>query len=177
MSSQRPARGCALVSLLLLTACALPLQAQGRHEEEEYDGPDPWTGFEERGTGPDSAGVSRMLGALAATDPVVCRLAVQSVGNSWQRDEDDGMLGEPTGDLHLQEALSRRVTDAGALARLSAALSDQKPCLRRAAARMLGNSEQNEALRLLRAALRSPDPRTREAGALGLAEAEDPAAF
>src|SRR3954447_20055117 len=109
MSSQRSARGRALVPLLLLVGCALPLQAQGRHEDE-YDSPDPWTGFEERGTGPDSAGVSRLLGALAATDPVVCRLAVQSVGNSWHRDEDDGMLAEPAGDPHLQEALSRRVT-------------------------------------------------------------------
>src|SRR3954470_5523138 len=154
MSLQHPSRGHRLVSLLLLVACALPLEAQGRHDEE-YDSPDPWTGFEERGSGPDSAGVSRLLGALAATDPVVCRLAVQSIGNNWQRDEDDGMLGEPAGDLHLQEALSRRGTDPGALAVLSVALSDQKPCLRRASARMLGNSEQNEAVTLLRTALRS----------------------
>ena len=70
------------------------MQAQGK-QEDEYDDPDPWTGFEEPGTGPDSAAVTRLLSALAASDPMVCRLAVRSVGNNWQWDGDDeGMLGE-----------------------------------------------------------------------------------
>jgi HEAT repeat protein len=81
------------------------------------------------------------------------------------------------GELAVHEALSHRVTDPHAQARLSESLGDQKPCLRRAAARELGNSGQAEAVNLLREALRGSDSRTREAGALGLAAAEDPAAF
>ena len=167
-----------LAVLLFLSWWPLvPLQAQGK-QEEEYDDPDPWTGFKDTRNGPDSATVARFLAALAASDTVVCQFAVRSVGNNWGWDgSGDEMLETGAAELGAHQALSHRVTDPRALAVLSEALGDRKPCLRRAAARMLGNSEQAEAVSLLRAALRSSDPRTREAGALGLADAEDSAAL
>jgi hypothetical protein len=140
-------------SVLLFLCCAAvaPLQAQGRHDEG-YDDPDPWTGFEDTGRGPDSAMVARFLAGLAASDPVVCRLAVQSVGNSWHWDR-DGVLDGDAGELGVRGPLSHRVSDLPALVLLSESLGDRNPCLRRAAARMLGNSEQAQAVKLLRDAL------------------------
>lgn len=173
----RPSLASLSVLLVLSWGALVPLETQGK-QEEEYDDPDPWTGFKDTGSGPDSATVARFLAALAASDEVVCQLAVRSMGNNWNWDgAGDEMLESGAAELGVHQALSHRVTDARALARLSESLGDPKPCLRRAAARMLGNSEQAEAVSLLRAALRSSDPRTREAGALGLADAEDSAAL
>ena len=152
------------VLLFLSWGALVPLEAQGKHEEE-YDDPDPWTGFKDTGNGPDSATVARFLAALAASDAVVCQLAVRSVGNDWNWDRaGDEMLETGAAELGLHETLSHRVTDPRALARLSEALADPKPCLRRAAARMLGNSEQAEAVSLLRAAFRSSDPGAARSG-------------
>jgi HEAT repeat protein len=161
---------------LVYGTLACSLNAQGKHEEG-YDDPDPWTGFEDTVRGPGEAAVARFLTALAASDPLVCRLAVQSVGNDWRWNGSRGLLDPDSAGRAEREMLTHRITDPGALARLSQTLGHEKPCLRGAAARMLGNSETREAVTLLREALRSPDPRTREAAALGLAHAEDPASF
>src|SRR4051812_7062935 len=104
MRSQRPG-ALILGFFLLLLACAAPIQAQGTHEDE-YDAPDPWTGFEDREVGPDSAGVARLLAALSASDPVVCHLAVRSIGNNWGWDEEEGgMLDDSARELGLRQAL------------------------------------------------------------------------
>jgi hypothetical protein len=135
----RSSLACVPALLLLSWAALVPLQAQG--QEEEYDDPDPWTGFEDIGIGPDSATVARFLAALAASDPVVCQLAVRSVGNNWHWDSDgSATLDADLGELAVHEALSHRVTDPRALARISESLGDRQPCLRRASALMHGNS-------------------------------------
>src|SRR5687768_7203911 len=66
---------------LLLACIGAPLQAQANHDD--YDEVDPWIGVAPALAGPDSAAVAGFLAALSDSDPVVCQLAVGSVGNNW----------------------------------------------------------------------------------------------
>ena len=65
------------------------------------------------------------------------------------------------------------MSDARAVPLLAATLGDPNPCVRRAAARLLGSSTAADALPRLRTAAASDDARTREAALLGLGEADD----
>src|SRR5262249_54295203 len=95
------------------------------------------------GKGPDSAQVARFLNALGAADPVICEMAVDNIGNGW------GWHGRrtPVGVLHdrseadraARDAFSNDVEDPRAVPLLVERLGDPNPCVRRAAARMLGS--------------------------------------
>ena len=168
----------ATLAVLFCSAVAIPLSAQRNHKD--YDDVNPWLGFEQRDTGPDSSAVAGFLAALAASRPFVCQIAADNLGNNWRQSNGGyrgGMLEGEAAQEAAREALSHRVSDARALARLSDALGDQNLCVRRAAAHLLGQSREPEASRLLRTGLRAGEARVREAAVLGLACADDPASF
>jgi len=113
--------------------------------------------------GPDSAQVEALLAGLGRADPVVCEMAVDNLGNFW-----GGWARREVGALHdrapaaaAREAFDGRVKNAGAVGVLARELGHANPCVRRAAARMLGESSNPEALARLRTAFRSGDPRVR----------------
>ena len=167
-----------VLTLLYLLFGGTQLEAQGH--QRDYDDVDPWSGFVSREPAADSAAVAGFLNALAACSPILCQMAVALIGNHWGHGNEDLRIGILAGEATLEsqrEALSRSITDPAAIGLLTSSLADPHPCVRRAAARMLGESHVPDALRQLRTALRGQDPRGREAAALGLADAEDPASF
>src|SRR3954469_22853625 len=149
----KPGLVASITALLLLGGLASPVPAQ--EHQPDYDDADPWVGFESPEPAADSAVVSRFLQALTAGDPLVCQLAVRSMGNHWGPGDDDRQIGVLAGETilsHERDALNRSISDPAALALLSSTLSAPNPCVRRAAARLLGASETNEAVRRLRLA-------------------------
>ena len=125
--------------------------------------------------GPDSAQVATMFAALERSEPAVCEMTVDMFGNWWggRTGRSVGRLSDVRDDGALRNAFGGRVTDPAAIRTLSASLSTDNPCVRRAAARVLGHSHSPETLAPLRSAFRSSHPRLREAGAMGLGMAED----
>jgi len=116
--------------------------------------------------GADSARVATFLAALAHTDPVICDLIGDQLGNFWMGD-DPARLGRfsdaPTGIQGAKDSLAGTITDPPALALLVATLGTDNPCVRRAAAKLLGRSAVSAAV--LRGLLDSPSPRIRESAA------------
>src|SRR5690606_10020656 len=131
--------------------------------------------------GPDSAQVVALLAHLAAADPGVCELAVDMLGNGWNWGSRWGEISAlrdartPAREARLR--YSGSVTDRRALPVLEAALGREQPCVRRAAARLLGGSSLPEASGALRRALTHRDGIVREAALLGLGISEDPGSF
>ena len=123
--------------------------------------------------GPDSGRVAKMLDALGKTDPLVCELLSDQVGNSWWSDGRDG-LGRFTDAtprvLAAKDSIGSRVRDAGAIKVLTAALATEDACVRRYAAAMLGRSsiKTTELIGLLG----SSSIRIREAAAYAIASDE-----
>ncbi len=64
-----------VTALLLLGSTATPMPAQEHHPD--YDDVDPWVGFQSPEPAADSSAVAHFLGALAASDPLVCQFAVK----------------------------------------------------------------------------------------------------
>ena len=126
--------------------------------------------------GPDSARVEAFLGALHATAPMVCEMVTDQLGNFWSSEGDDGLgsLADASRNWEpARDSLSSPVNDAAARRRLARALGDEDPCVRRAAAKMLGRSGVLAAA-ALHEALRASAPRVREAALLALGHAELP---
>lgn len=154
---------------ILLLAVGLSLAAPapgGRMDREPVSG-----------GGPDSAQVARLLGALRASDPLICALATELVGTGihWSTGW-EGMAAlhdEPADARSVRRALGEGVADAAALRLLGPELGSEHACLRRTAAALLGESDQPAAMDLLRAAAGSRDARRREAGTFGLGVAGD----
>jgi hypothetical protein len=172
------ARPCwhAQAGLLVLLVVSFASRSGAQASHQGYDDVDPWLGFVPRSSPADSAAVAKFLSGLAATEPAVCQLAVNSLGNSWGHGDADsriGILAEESPQRTARESLNQPITEPGAIALLVESLGHQQPCIRRAAARMLGRSGAPDAVRQLRSALRDREPRVREAAALGLAHAED----
>ncbi|HEY8195549.1 MAG TPA: HEAT repeat domain-containing protein, partial [Gemmatimonadales bacterium] len=168
----------AALAVLLVVGVLAPAQAQ--QHGEDYDDADPWAGVRPDHRGPDSAAVGALVRALAASDPLVCQLAVASIGNNWGHGDDEYRTGNLKEEETLEaqrETLGRPVGDPAAVALLVEALGSPHACVRRASARMLGRGGEPETVAQLRTALRAGDGRVREAAALGLANAEDPGAF
>ncbi|HEX6435398.1 MAG TPA: HEAT repeat domain-containing protein, partial [Gemmatimonadales bacterium] len=160
--------------VLLVLSAASRSGAQTSHQD--YDEVDPWLGFVPRSSPADSAAVASFLSDLAATRPAVCQLSVRSFGNRWDHGNPGdriGILADESAQLGAHESLSQPITEPAAIALLAESLGHQQPCIRRAAARLLGHSQAVDAVRQLRSALRDREPRVREAAALGLAHAED----
>jgi HEAT repeat protein len=122
--------------------------------------------------GADSARVASFLTALGRTDPVVCQMISDQIGNFWMSGE--GGLGRFTDDPDLtqgaKDSLSGSVSDPRAITLLISTLSTNDACVRRVAAKLLGRSAvTNDVLRNL---LTNPSSRIREAAAFAAGENE-----
>ena len=116
--------------------------------------------------GPDSARVATLLGSLGQSDPLVCDMLADQIGNFWT---DAGRYGigrlsdAPAQVLAAKDSLHGRVTSPGAIALLTNTLRSTNPCTRRVAAKLLGRSAATTAQ--LSALLADPSVTVREAAA------------
>jgi len=115
--------------------------------------------------GADSARVATLLSALAHTDPVICDLIGDQLGNFWMGGE-PGRLGRFDDAPNVQgakDSLAGTITDPRAVSLLVATLGAENACVRRVAAKLLGRSAVSAAV--LRGLLDNPAPRIRESAA------------
>src|SRR4051812_47105718 len=115
--------------------------------------------------GADSARVARLLTGLAHTDPVVCDLIGDQLGNFWMG-SDDARLGRFADAPDVQgakDSLSGSITDPRTIALLVASVDTDNSCVRRVAAKLLGNSTVSAAV--LGRLLDDAQPRMRESAA------------
>src|SRR3989442_15320507 len=136
-------------ALLLLISLAAP------HTSEEGPGR----------SGADSARVATLLSALAHTDPVICDLIGDQLGNFWMGDE-AGRLGRFDDAPNVQgakDSLAGRITDPRAVSLLVATLGTDNQCVRRVAAKLLGHSAVTA--NVLGSLLENASPRIRESAA------------
>ena len=127
--------------------------------------PVPITHREHVRPGADSARVARLLTALAHTDPVICDLIGDQLGNFWMG-SDDARLGRFEGAPDVQgakDSLAGNITDPRTIALLVASIDTDNPCVRRVAAKLLGNSTVSAAV--LGRLLDDAQPRMRESAA------------
>ena len=131
--------------------------------------------WDESRPGPDSARVAMLLDAMSRTDPAVCEMLSDQIGNFWNSSGEWG-IGELS-DAKLaaraaKDSISGQVSDPAAIRQLVARLSSDDPCVRRTAAKMLGGSTMSdEALGRL---LDDPAARVREAALLAIGHDERP---
>ena len=133
---------------------------------------DEWDGH----PGPDSARVAILLDALGKTDPVVCELLGDQIGNFWNGGERGGvgrLAGTPPSLQAAKDSIGGHITDPRAINRLVVELSAPNTCVRRIASKMLGNSA--VAASRLRTLLGDASPIVREAAAhaAGVGEVHD----
>src|SRR4029077_1930855 len=87
--------------------------------------------------GADSARVASFLTALGRTDPVICDMIADQIGNFWNSGA--GTLGRFADDPALaqggKDSLSGSITDPRAVTLLVASLSANDACVRRVAAK------------------------------------------
>src|ERR1043165_2219505 len=126
----------------------------------EKGGPVPAEGGlgERRHAGPDSARVEAFLGSLRAADPMICEMVADQVRNFWNSDGDFGvgLLSDASRSWEAaRDSLYGPVTDPAALRRIARALDDPNACVRRAAAKLLGDRESQGAVAVIREGLRS----------------------
>jgi HEAT repeat protein len=115
--------------------------------------------------GADSARVASFLSALARTDPVICDLIGDQLGNSWWGGQ-QGRLGRFDDAPNVQgakDSLAGTITDPRALSLLVATLGADNQCVRRVAAKLLGQSAVSP--NRLNELLDNPSPRIRESAA------------
>jgi HEAT repeat protein len=115
--------------------------------------------------GADSARVATLLNALARTDPVICDLIGDQLGNFWWGGQ-PGRLGRFDDAPNVQgakDSLAGSITDPRALSLLVATLGADNQCVRRVAAKLLGNSAVSATA--LNGLLDNPSPRIRESAA------------
>jgi HEAT repeat protein len=120
--------------------------------------------WNDRRPGPDSSRVARLLTTMGSTDPVACEMLSDQIGNFWWGGDEWGIgrLSDARTDVRAaKDSVSGQVTDPGAIRHLVSSLAADDPCVRRTAAKMLGNStiSDNELARLFDDA----SPRVREA--------------
>ena len=119
--------------------------------------------------GPDSARVAGLLASLSASDPLICDLIGDQLGNFWS---DAGRFGigrfadAPAASQQAKDSLHGRVTSPAAIRVLTVNLDAANPCVRRVAAKLLGRSQVE--LATLAQLLANPSPRVREAAAYAL---------
>lgn len=122
-----------------------------------------------QGRGPDP--VRALLDGLRGASPVQCEMALQPLNGWWWSDAP--MPDRDPGAWAVASWASRGRVTASSVPALAAGLGDADPCVRRAAARMLGRSRLPSAHGRLVEALRDPDPVQRKLGALGLGFSND----
>ena len=126
-----------------------------------------------RRAGADSARVAALLAALGRTDPVICDLIGDQLGNFWMGGN-AASLGRfsdaPAGLQGAKDSLAARITDPRALQLLIATLGSNNSCVRRVAAKLLGRSAVSTDV--LRGLLDHPSPVIRESAAYAAGEGE-----
>jgi len=94
--------------------------------------------------GPDSGRVAILIDALGRTDPVVCELLADQLGNFWFGGGRDGVgrlaAASPTVQI-AKDSIGGTITDERAINRLVAELDGSNACTRRVASKLLGNSK------------------------------------
>ncbi len=126
--------------------------------------------------GPDSARVVMLLEAMSRTDPAVCEMLSDQIGNFWSNygEWGIGQLSDArAGARAAKDSISGQVRDPAAIRQLVARLSSDDPCVRRTAARMLGGSTMSD--EELGKLLDDPSARVREAVLLAIGHDERPA--
>ncbi|HEU4760956.1 MAG TPA: HEAT repeat domain-containing protein [Gemmatimonadales bacterium] len=125
--------------------------------------------------GPDSARVAMLLDALSRTDPALCEMLSDQIGNFWNSSGEWG-IGELNdarpGVRAAKDSISGQVRDPAAIRQLVARLSSDDPCVRRTAAKMLGGSTISD--QELGRLLDDPSVRVREAALLAIGHDERP---
>jgi len=128
-----------------------------------------------RGPGADSARVATLLNALARTDAVVCDLIGDQLGNfRWGNGTAGlGRFADAPNVQGAKDSLSETIADPRALSLLVASVGAENACVRRVAAKLLGNS--TVAAGVLTGLLDDPSPRIRESAAYaaGVGERRD----
>ena len=88
----------------------------------------------DRRPGPDSGRVAIMLDALGRTDPIVCEMIADQIGNFWtdgERASVGRFAAEPAAQRAAKDSIGGRVSDPRALDRLVAELSASRLFLKR----------------------------------------------
>jgi len=163
------------ISMLVLSA-ALGAGAVGAAVTLKPPASSSESGDHEGRPGPDSGRVAILLDAIGKTDPVVCEMIADQIGNFWNSGEDFGVGGFAATSLSLKAAkdsIGGHITDPRAINLLVSELGAPNPCVRRIASKMLGNSA--VAAGRLRTLLGDGSPIVREAAAhaAGVGEKRD----
>ncbi|HMI55161.1 MAG TPA: HEAT repeat domain-containing protein, partial [Gemmatimonadaceae bacterium] len=93
--------------------------------------------------GPDSGRVAILIDALGRTDPVVCELIADQLGNFWWGGDRAGvgrLAGESMTVRAAKDSIGGKITDERAIKRLIAELDGPSACTRRVASKLLGQS-------------------------------------
>jgi HEAT repeat protein len=99
--------------------------------------------WEKSRPGPDSGRVAILIDALGRTDPVVCELLADQLGNFWFGGGRNGvgrLAAAPTTVQVAKDSIGGAITDPRAVNRLVAELDGPNACTRRVASKLLGNS-------------------------------------
>lgn len=126
--------------------------------------------------GPDSARVARLLQTMGQTDPVACEMLSDQIGNFWWGGDEWGIgrLSDARNDTRAaKDSVSGRVSDPAAIRHLVSSLAEDDPCVRRTAAKMLGNSTITDDV--LARLFDDPSVRVREAALYAAGHEERPA--
>lgn len=115
--------------------------------------------------GADSARVARLLTALAHTDPVVCDMIGDQLGNFWMGGDDARLarFADAPDVQGAKDSLAGSISDPRTIALLEASIDTDNACVRRVAAKLLGNSTVSAAV--LGRLLDDAQPRARESAA------------
>lgn len=121
--------------------------------------------------GADSARVATLLTALGKTDPVICDMIGDQLGNFWMGGSGAGLgrfSDAPAGVQGAKDSLAGRITDPRALQLLIGTLGTSNSCVRRVAAKLLGQSAVSTTV--LGGLLDNPSPLIRESAAYAVGQ-------
>src|SRR5258705_8001427 len=96
-----------------------------------------------RRPGPDSGRVAILIDALGRTDPVVCELIADQIGDFWWSGRKEGvgrLAASSTAVQVAKDSIGGTITDERAIKRLIAELDGPSACTRRVASKLLGES-------------------------------------
>jgi HEAT repeat protein len=99
--------------------------------------------WEKSRPGPDSGRVAILIDALGRTDPVVCELIADQLGNFWWGGGRDGvgrLAAAPATVQVAKDSIGGTITDPRAINRLVTELDGPNACTRRVASKLLGQS-------------------------------------
>jgi hypothetical protein len=117
----------------------------------------------------DMTNVQALLDGLRGTGPIPCALALtQLEGNGWGNRSPGRAIDTDPATERIQDWLEHTITDPAVVPVLRTALGPGDPCVRQAAARLLGRTDHARAVGALADALRDPDATTRALAALGM---------